>query len=162
MMFWICMEQNADWTKPGVGHPTGLTSPVPVNHSYLFHFIHMSKGKNIYLPNKASFAYVCSGLVTWATLNSGSEANKLRLQLKTALLFDGDYTKSENEKPAKWGLCGPFLIRGFVIPDQNQLDWRLSCHFNLSTGVWGCAINNWPRSLPAGGNQIRGTVWGCW
>lgn len=54
---------------------------------------------------------------------------------------------------------GPFLIRGTVIPDQNQGDWCLSCHFNPSLEVWGCAINNWSWCLPAAWNQIRGMVW---
>lgn len=46
------------------GASMGLPSLVSVNHSYLFRFIHVSNRENIYLPNKASFAYVCSGLMT--------------------------------------------------------------------------------------------------
>ena len=59
------------------------------------------------------------------------------------------------------GFVGPFLTQGIVIPDQNQGDWRLSCHFNPSAEVWGCAFNNQPWRLPAAGNQRRGRVWGC-
>lgn len=121
----------------------------------------MLKRKNIYLPNKVSLAYVCGGLMTWATLSSSTEANRLRLQLKLAPLFDRDYTQSKSEKQLNRDFVGPFLIQSIVIPHQNQGDWHLSCHFNPSTEVWGCEINNWPWCLSAAGNHIRGTVWGC-
>lgn len=69
--------------------------------------------------------------------------------------------RARMKKQLNGDFVGPFLIWGIVAPDQNQGDWRLSCHFNPSTDVWGCAINNWPWRLPAAGNQIRGKVWGC-